>query len=1394
MAVIFSDDFAYGTGTTASAAVPLDTSKWATTVVSSGTANAYSQAAKLQGVSASSYASADAKIPASDADFEVSFQFAKNTTSYITGLMQMQSSGTLAYNTTYGYNYPNGYLLYTDTTTVRLAKLTNFSGNAFIASVGTFAAGITLYNIRWRKVGTTHSIKMWAAGNAEPATWTTATESTPTSPLPAGIPHIGVRGTMILTIDNVSIDDLQATGGATVDASYTAQTMEANPAWMPGGTVTIVAPTSVGVNATATAMTASASMPAGVVTTNNVTRTPTSDYSGTAPTTATTLTISPSSQARITFDMTGLARPVSSATLRVTIASGTGAGTQAEAAGYLNGYNTVPGGTVTAGVVSGSTITYDVTNIAKQWANGTLTNYGVVLKNDPLTTTTTTVNSVEATDPALRPVLTITMTDGTVSTIAPVVGTATASMPDAYAHGGSSVTVTAVTASATLLAATVATDARVTVTALTAFADAPAATARAESPNAFISVPALTATAAMTAVDVSVNTQVTADAITAQANSLDATVTVANNTVVTAGVATAYAQLIPPAQATDEANDPYFLRLNQQLPITNAGDLWYRLDETAGTEAVNRRGGNGTYNGGMRLGGFGPESRRTVSFDGVDDYVRVYDNDQLAAYSRMEVVFKTDKATQTIATGSDYIYPSMFGGPVKKTGLEMVGGVIRVYGGGKAFTGRTRLDDNQWHHVVWTMSNGLCNIYIDGKLEFRRLLVEGGQINAVIDGIGGGPDYIDGQPTVQDPAMFFRGEMMEFVYDKDGTLDEAEIVKNYYAVFGIEPVYAQTMAATASMPDAKAKGNQMRALGLFYSTDNDATLDAANYYDKYNWTGLRTSGTKNTPLVYLSHYDAPVPFDMEGYKVFPKSVIRDEHASAQNDYLGGAYYDEVTGEQRYIDVTADIDASDYDMVFFITTPPRILPGSTNPAADVRHYEDLIDSVRRLQDETGLSIWAPQPEIAVALGVVDRVEAHSMLRESTGNEFQGNALGLYDARGPMVNPYVKGDPTDRGNEVAWADHYFDTHALNKYRVVASVEGLTDLGGWRIKDYYFGRYRDLWSPPFEGWDYEQLVNGLEVGMTEYYQQDFYDQSGSANYLRVHNLRRSVVAVPPANVKAGTVVMREVAKHWVGTTEVANPYADYATAIVVQPGDSLKGRPANGRIFVSFMAGVDDPGRSLLRQLIPANEQIADQRAWETDNQRQWDYTSNRVSAQATNLTTGSTVVVPSGTTQSIADLIGSLQNKNSLVSVNEVQLYPTEEVKRYTLIERGMNWLRNRVSYATGDKVVRVSTATATAEMPAVAAHAEKDVKFTAQPSLATATFVKPATVHDPDAKVNALPMTASAEITGWGQRINVAPMTADAEVVETFGMVFAGGEQIALTLHYVDATLYLKEDA
>lgn len=860
---------------------------------------------------------------------------------------------------------------------------------------------------------------------------------------------------------------------------------------------------------------------------------------------------------------------------------------------------------------------------------------------------------------------------------------------------------------------------------------------------------------------------VTADVSLVSISAPDAAVSTERNGLVVAGPMTVGVRFVPPLEAQAETEDPYYNRVKNQ--VYGNYDLWYRLDEigplTVAVTHAPLTAPNGVYVGNPTSDLTGPLGRRAVQFDGADDAINLPDfTDNGVTSGVFEFVIKTAKPTQNIVYGSDRVINLVEQSTPFMDSIGTINGKVRLtigntLGAQTEFVGNTDISDDEWHHIVLVFDAVRVSVYVDGQLDFARRLTERQHFIAIPDLIGGGS---------------FQGEMMEFVFRASHTISADDVLRNYYAVQGWIPNYADPMAVDVAMgTKSKGKGNGKRALALYYN-GNDATSDLFDTDSHYIWTEI------------VGHVNAAgseaASFDMGEYKVFPRSVLR-SHVNT-DEYLGGEYYDEVTGEPRYIDLTTDVDTTDYDMVFFIDLPPRINP--SDPSQRNEPYYTMVQKLREAQDETGFSLWVPQPELAQDLGIIVEPAVHSMMRESKISANQGNAIGFYDYRSALVNPWQSAADADTN-----AYFYWDMHALNRYRVTAIIEGLTTLNGYIDADYFLYRPRDPFSLDLKAWKYRELTDGLHIGDEFLFgMQDFYAEASSAggNFIRQYD-RFTVVAVRPEHVKAGTVVTTENATHWVGASQATNPYKDYATTIVLQPGDSLNGHPVNGRIFVNFMEGAVALGwTTLAKQVVPADDEIQNVHDKEGPAKRAWDYSTYRQT------TTGVTGTVSSNT-QQIGEnsQVNPAQGGSTITSVNVAEKYPVVQVRRYGMAERGLHWLADRVVRQEGDVVIRVAPmAVSVAAGQNGLVRADKDTNVHVQAALVSVQMVKPNGTNDPDVSVSALPMTVDVKFNAPSRVIKAEPMVVSVAMVQPVSETL--GEQVVLYLDTHDATLFLLEEA
>lgn len=874
----------------------------------------------------------------------------------------------------------------------------------------------------------------------------------------------------------------------------------------------------------------------------------------------------------------------------------------------------------------------------------------------------------------------------------------------------------------------------------------------------------------------------------------------------------------------DESEDNYFARVNALTP-----KVWLRLND-AGSTALDRVTSQVAADYvGVQVGKFdAPENRHSVHFPGggasivqreptgssIDEAQTL---DGVATFA-LEFSLRTTKANTFLMGGVDNTQTTT--GTVSQTGareLFLRNGRINFKARNLQgnpdnvsleFTGFTNLADGAWHHVVvrtgatgtgFSATESGVEVWVDGKFEVRRL-----------NGFGfiGFPDYIGYRPDVFDAAQLealplnesFEGDMSEVVLYTAHNLNKTDIPRNYYAFMGWTPVVAEPAVATATMADAKAKGNQKRALYLYWYNTEEWDTYASSIAESLTFDpipGWIVPGTAQAPGP-----QEPIR-DWMGYKVFAKGVTRN---------LGGtAYRDVATDDQSIISLDVDVDMDDYDLIVFKDWPDESYELDVLEANYPGQKERFIAQVRKYVDQ-GKSLLITNPRMAVDFGVIDRVEFVPTLQEGRVNIAQGNASGLYDYKSALDFPWdiaasdgltgrqyaagvgvqVNTNPAYLANK---AYYYHDTNHNNRFRVRALIEGLTDIPSFMID-------KAIWhvdADPF-GWQgaaykYLDRKDGLLIGDEYIYQGS---EEVDARWLDAVEKRYSrfngTFATPPGHVLAGTVVTTFGAKHWVGNTEVDNPFANYATTIVVQPGDTLRGTPVGGRIFVNFTEQPKDASALFVQVLPDADNTVTWPAEYgpETASQKEWDWSWTRTTLMNSSVvqTEQLLLVLPDGTTQ----VVTVNQGGSELTMTRSNQLFPVRAEARMEMVPRGVMWLSETTETSEGDVVARATPMGATAAVGEPVVVAQKSSRYNAQPMLATATVLAPDEAQG-DVNVLALPMTAEAEVTGYSTRFFAQPMTANAELVESFDMVHATGEQVVLRLLGTDlVTLYIKEEA
>lgn len=1011
--------------------------------------------------------------------------------------------------------------------------------------------------------------------------------------------------------------------------------------------------------------------------------------------------------------------------------------------------------------------------------------------------------------------------------------TASAVMPPHTANAGTGVSpsITPMTASATLVDPNVSAGAVGGYVAQPFYASVvmPNATVSADK-DAVIEAESMDAYATWpTSTGFTLSVSIAAEAMAASATTVDASVATQQGPRISAGPMTATANWKQPsaingvAIVASEIDDKFFQRVMSDGPYS-----WYRFND-AGSTAIDRMQESvdstlAYYEGGVLTGrNDGPDARHSVRFTGSGFFrehndIQNVDIRNTRPERTLEFYIRTDKKNQYIAYSGDTTPTTgilyLKDGRIHQKEYNNTTGVLS-----DAFTGFTDIADGKWHQISLVTRKDIASVqdsttdglyvYIDGKFEIRRWVSASPWV--------GIPDYVGSLPagTFINPGVpgvyvaptvpsseNFVGDMSEMVlYNK--RLTEDSLTRHFYDFMAWTPIEATSMDAFAFTPaDSRGRGNQKRALYLWW----DGAVDAYNILGGNGFTG-----DMNHDPILDGHGNFGV-YNLEDYKVFSKSV------SLTSGFE--LYTDNVYDQPTLIDLDYHVDINDYDVIMFGDWPDEGIEDDYYAARFPRYREDKERLLRQLRDanDSGIGLMVTHPRMAIDLGIVDRVELVPTLKEYKNSPLQGNAAGLYDYGSAVKFPWnitsdaglggfnsgAFGTGAAQNNDPAFlaskAFYYEDMNFNNKFRVRALISGLTDIPSYMIRDAVFHVDRDVYGDTVAALDLVDRRNGLVIGDEFIFHgtnpagMDW----GSADYDGERTGRsRGSFAVPLANVKAGTVVTTFGTTHYRDANVVENPYKDYATTIVLDRGDVLGGRAVGGRIFVSFTEQPNRFNLTLPANILPGSEWDDGTAVWpnsypiETNAQRNWEFSETRMSATNTPLAgrlVETVVTMPDGTTS-----VSRGSSAGGLVYANYTQLFGIAVIPKWDMTRRGLWWVGRGEKPVEGELRVAAEPMTATASMPEPVVSAQRDNTYVAEPMRALAQMPRVAESTIGDAQIVTLPMTAVATFTGYSRVISAAPMLATAEFVENFDMVHASGEQVVLTLHGVDATLYLKEE-
>lgn len=849
---------------------------------------------------------------------------------------------------------------------------------------------------------------------------------------------------------------------------------------------------------------------------------------------------------------------------------------------------------------------------------------------------------------------------------------------------------------------------------------------------------------------------------------------------------TATGQMRQNAEVGNVRQHAYYRQIRAQV---DADDIWIPFLDTGGTKVteevseifnLNTFGRNDAkYFGGPILDVAGPNELKAARFDGEDDYAIIgsaTDSTPTRTYC-YEFLIKTAKKNQAIISGTEDF--------TNGTATSFYGSAIEMRDG-KIFLrryitwafgaywqdiliGNDDIADNEWHHVVvtnWWFQADRANdytqgtrdsisVWIDGKLDTRRDMTQ--MPGNTADRLAR-PDIV-GKPV--DAAVgYFEGDISMLVGRRGYQLSKYEIEQNYYVAMGINPVRVTPTTVSATMPNARGKGNSTRVLNVYLRNLQSNVVGLGQFKTYYDTTNGRL--VTNT----IAFTD---PNDPYGYR------------------------DAISNERRLINFQNDIDLANYDIINVIDG--TMWTGGTTPAATQKAEDYLAGALNtsrgraaQLLDEFytslklasitgGISLFIRQPEVAKRMGLIGNYTARRVSREQslspTGKPFWGQlGAGLsdeYDYWGWRNNPWGSYPATP--NTPAWnADNeyqYSDNHFINGERIVATEAGLTNTPGVTMAEWIERVYPDPFSRggAETAIRYDMNLSGLQIGQEMMFQTRVY---GDKNATAAKNLDENlpIYSVPSENVYYGTIIAKEMANDWITNQRPSNPYADNATTIIIKEGDIVDGLVSQGRIAMSFNNDIAAPDKISIG--IPHPSESEEKKKWQTSTYRGG---GGYLAIDLNGNVVGTTPVQPN---QPPAQ--GDTRPSN-IVYVFQPNQQPSYMEVNGDMGRRIFKWLSvNTDLPGDNDAVITMESMTAFAQINSPGTTGSVNLSVRAGTFYASATILDST---DKDAITSALPMTASAVMNGNEKRIVVEPMTASALMLDNFDELFANGKAIDL---------------
>jgi len=878
----------------------------------------------------------------------------------------------------------------------------------------------------------------------------------------------------------------------------------------------------------------------------------------------------------------------------------------------------------------------------------------------------------------------------------------------------------------------------------------------------------------------------------------------------------------------------------------------------------------------LSVGYFDDQERRAVRLDNIEFTLPGTDRYYSTRPYNIEFSFKTTKADQIITYGlwNSFLYNGrkigvigLFNGKIylaEDNYVPFTASVSRAVGTQtaphpKKFTetskvgyllGRKRIDDGQWHHVViqqgW--NDNRTQIWIDGQLD-RQFGVQGelGGSNYFYDGLNGTNTirpYIIGFNS-NDPILRSDFQTSAWNFYPGRFIEERDLSLNYQAYSKWEPILAEPMTATINVgQNTAAKGNRPRAIMLYWwETDRNGNMQ----HRRFDGEGLYELDTDTFAQLATQYDQKGTVQKWYGWDIFPVDILgRYRSPMTKEEVLvSGGYRDPVTGAPRYLDIINDLDLTTIDAIFFRNYPDDSreldefardeISDSYFNLKERTLYENFVKSVRSVMD-TGISVYITNHQLALDLGIVDRVEiVNDLIDEDTAQ---------WNPRGPILLPFTDG--TNVTLEQGGASNFkgwYDTWRNNRLRVLNNVEGITTQAGIIRNDLaIYAPASEEWNKPYRSYASYTQKQSLNIGDT------FVIASGT--YTPVNNFGNSkpmsmqYYATHKNNVKVGIPVTGFANTYWKNDTEVENPYKDYVTSIALPEGTILNGRAIKSRVFVNFTERINsafeegsveliqdewidlaynvgritatqrdtykaDAVNNLDRKLEAAIAAGNQAEITNINRLKYWDM--NGMNLGATSFAVQGNIsdqtANTGGGTQSSAPRSSS--NRGTLAPENFSPTagaswggalwfkfewfwkYPMMRIEVPSMLTRGFRWLSKRIE---DDGIVnRTNASTAVADMIMPVVVGDKDRTVYAQPAFAGANLVHAPGYALTNVTNTSLPLFAEAKFGDFVKNIRADIMAAEARLRTNIVTTAVETDQVVLYIDHVDPILYIRED-